>query len=59
MNLDLDEVAEKRLKESKLQNVVPVMPFDKPLLKEIDLNTLEISWLPATLPPTARQTPIR
>lgn len=59
LNLDLDEVAEKKLKESKLLSVVPVMPFDKPLLKEIDLNTLEVSWLPATLPPTAHQTPIR
>lgn len=60
LELDLDEVvAEKKLKELKLQNIPPMMPLDKPSLKEIDPNLLEISWLPATLPPTARQTPIR
>lgn len=59
LELDLDEVAEKKLKELKLQNIPPIMPLDKPSLKEIDQNLLEISWLAATLPPTARQTLIR
>jgi hypothetical protein len=42
-----------------LLSLPPTMPLDKPILKELDKDNLELSWEPATLPFNAKPVGIK
>ena len=50
---------EEKPKEPELQGVPPQMSIDKPKIKDLDLNTIEITWEPARLPKMAKKVPIK
>ena len=53
-----EEVKQAKRRPSLL-SLPPTMPLDKPLLKELDKDTLQLSWEPATLPYNAKPVGIR
>ena len=60
LHLFADVTVTDETKEKKRElTVAPDMPFDKPQLTELEDNVIRLTWPAASLPPGAKNTPIR